>query len=198
MFDIPAVAGRAAGLLSLAAFVPYILAILRGETRPNRATWWIWTLVGFMLGASYYASGASHTIWVPVSYTVGPLVTAGLSVKYGEGGWTRFDRACVLGVAASLVLWWVLRSPIVALVINLWIDFMGALPTIRKSYLEPDGEDRAAWALFFVGNAANLFAVERWVFAIAVYPIYMFVASGTITALVLRPRASHTSDGAAG
>lgn len=184
MPDITIIAGRVAGIVSLAAFVPYILAILRGETRPNRATWWIWTVVGFMLGASYYSSGANHTVWVPMSYTIGPLATAILSLKYGEGGWTRFDRSCLLGAGVSAVLWWIFSSPLIALLINLFIDFMGALPTIRKSYHEPEKEDRTAWALFFTGNTANLFAVETWTFAISVYPIYMFIGSGLITTLI--------------
>lgn len=184
MPDITAVAGKVAGIVSLAAFIPYILAILRGETKPNRATWWIWAVVGLMLGASYYSSGANHTIWVPVSYIIGPFVTAILSIKYGEGGWTRFDRSCLLGAGVSMVLWWIFSSPLIALLINLFIDLMGALPTIRKAYHEPESEDRTAWALFFAGNTANLFAVETWMFAISVYPIYMFFGSGIITALI--------------
>ncbi len=189
MPDITAVAGQVAGILALAAFVPYVLAILRGETKPNRATWWIWAVVGFMLGASYYSSGANHTIWVPVSYVVGPLVIAVLSLKYGEGGWTRFDRMCLLGAGISVVLWWIFGSPLIALCINLFIDFLGALPTIRKAYHKPEGEDRAAWALFVAGDIANLFAVERWTFAIAAYPVYMFLCGGVIAILVFfRPR----------
>lgn len=188
MLDITAVAGKVAGIISLAAFVPYIIAILRGQTKPNRATWWIWTVVGFMLGASYYSSGANHTIWAPVSYTIGPLVTAILSLKYGEGGWTRFDRCCLLGAGTSMALWWMFSSPLIALILNLFIDFLGALPTYRKAYHEPEGEDRAAWALFFAGSIANLFAVETWAFAIAVYPIYMFLGNGVIATFVFLRR----------
>ncbi|MEK7516302.1 MAG: hypothetical protein AAB562_01770 [Patescibacteria group bacterium] len=184
MSDITAVAGTVAGILSLAAFAPYILAILRKKTKPSRATWWIWTVVGFMLGASYYSSGANHTIWVPASCIIGSFITAVLSLKYGEGGWTRFDRGCLLGAGVSVALWWMFSSPLIALLINLSIDFMGALPTIRKSYYEPEGEDRTAWAMFFAGNTANLFAVESWSFAIAAYPIYMFLCSGAIAVLV--------------
>ncbi len=188
MPDITAVAGKVAGIVSLVAFVPYVLAVLRGDTTPNRATWWIWTVVGFMLGASYYSSGANHTIWVPASYIIGPFVIAILSIKYGEGGWTRFDRGCLIGAAVSLALWWIFSSPIIALLINLSIDLLGALPTIRKAYYEPNGENRTAWALFFAGNTFNLFAVERWVLVIAIYPIYMFLGSGIITTLVFWPR----------
>src|SRR5690242_18066463 len=69
-----ALLGALAGALSLLGFMPYIVEIVQGKTRPNRATWWIWTVVGAMLSASYYASGSPHAIWVPLSYVVGPLV----------------------------------------------------------------------------------------------------------------------------
>ncbi|MBU0531580.1 hypothetical protein KJ910_03780 [Patescibacteria group bacterium] len=188
MPEFTAFVGKLAGIISLIAFVPYIVAILRRQTKPNRATWWIWTAVGLMLGSSYYFSGASHTIWVPVSYTVGPFITALLSIKYGEGGWTRFDRWCLIGAGVSLLLWVVFREPLVALTINLIIDLLGALPTIRKAYRKPEEEDRLAWLLFFLGNTCNMFAVEQWNYAIAAYPIYMFLVCGTIALLVLRPR----------
>ena len=164
------------------------VAILRGQTRPNRATWWIWTTAGLVLAASYYFSGAETTIWVPVSYIVGPLVTALLSIRYGEGGSTRLDRGCFAGAGAGLLFWWWFNSPVVALVMTLGVDFAGAVPTIKKAYLAPHTEDRLAWALFIAGNAFNLLAVDRWEFAIAIYPVYMFLASGSIAALVLRPR----------
>jgi hypothetical protein len=186
MPDITAIAGKVAGIVSLAAFIPYIIAILRGKgkIRPNRATWWIWTAVGFMLGASYYSSGANHTIWVPVSYIIGPFITAIISIKYGEGGWTPFDRICLLGAGISAILWWIFSSPVVALYVNIFIDLMGALPTIRKAYHEPESEDRIAWALFITGNIINLFAIETRTFTISAYPIYMFLCCGTITFLV--------------
>ncbi|MDP6609103.1 MAG: hypothetical protein QF463_08560 [Vicinamibacterales bacterium] len=188
MPELTVAAGRLAGLLSLAAFVPYIVAILRGQTRPNRATWWIWTTNGLVLGASYYSSGAENTIWVPVSYVVGPMLTALLSLRYGEGSWSAFDRTCLAGAGTGLALWWWFNSPEVALVMALAVDFAGALPTIRKAYRAPETEDRTAWALFIAGNTVNLLAVEAWRFAIAVYAVYMFLASGTIALLVLKPR----------
>lgn len=184
MPDITALAGKVAGIVSLAAYFPYIFSIVRGKTIPNRATWWIWTMVGLMLGASYYSSGASNTIWVPVSYIIGPLTTAILSIRYGVGGWERFDKYCLAGTGVSLALWCLFSLPLIALLINLFIDLLGALPTIRKVYLKPGTENTFAWILFIAGNTINLFAVETWSFTIAVYPIYMFCASGSIAALV--------------
>lgn len=180
-------AGMLAGLFALLAFIPYVFAILRRMTKPNRASWWIWTAVGGLLIASYRSSGAEATIWVPVSFTVGPLSVALLSLKYGEGGWGPFDSKCLLGAALGVVLWLCLRNPIAGLVVFLFIDFMGALPTLKKAYLEPWTEDKLAWSLWITGNTLNLLAVQRWTFADAAYTLWMFVGSGTIAVLVLTP-----------
>ena len=188
MPDFQILAGQVAGAASLVAFIPYVLAILRGETRPNRATWWIWTATSFVLLASYYFAGADTTIWVPASYFAASFVTALLSIRYGEGGSTPLDRGCLAGAGAGLLAWWWFDSPVVALVMALGVDLAGALPTIRKAWVAPHTEDRLAWGLFIAGNTLNLVAVDRWEFAIAIYPIYFFLVSGAIAALVLRPR----------
>lgn len=188
MPEIAEIAGKLAGIISLIGFIPYIIAILRGKTKPNRAGWFIWTVLGVTLGASYYFSGAVHTIWVPVSYAIGPLIVFTLSIKYGEGGWSRFDIFCLVGAGISLVLWVIFKSPVVALVTNLIIDLLGALPTIKKAYKKPESEDKIAWIIFFIGNVTNMFAIEELSFAITAYPIYMLLVNGLITALVAWPR----------
>lgn len=190
MPEFTAIAGWAAGIITFVGIALYLFTILRGGTKPNRATWWIWTVVGVMLGASYYSSGGRHTIWVPLGYIIGPFAVAILSIKYGEGGWTWFDRYCLFAAGASVVLWVIFRSPFIALLINLCTDFIGALPTIRKAYRDPASENRIAWALVFLGNTVNLFAVESWTVAIALYPIYIFMGTGSIVALIfIRRRA---------
>lgn len=181
--------GMLAGIISLLAFLPYIGAILQGKTKPNRASWWIWATIGMILAISYHASGAHTTIWVPISYVIGPTITALLSIKYGEGGWNTLDRACLTGAFISLVIWWLSKSPVLALFINLFIDLLGALPTLVKSYSDPESEDRTAWLLFVTGNTVNLFALKKWTIILAAYPVYMVAVSGLIAIFVcFRPR----------
>jgi len=161
--NLQEVVGQLAGAISLLGFVPYIIEIVQGKTRPNRATWWIWTVVGAMLCASYYASGARHTIWVPLSYVIGPLITALLALRYGEGGWNRFDRGCLGASVFSLIVWWLARAPLVAMGANISIDLLGALPTIRKAYHEPEAESLRSWTVFLLADALNLCALgPRW------------------------------------
>ena len=180
--------GAIAGVCSFCGFLPYWWAIWQGKTRPNRATWWIWLIVGLIIAFSYRAAGAGSTMWVPITYVIGPLVTCLLAIKLGEGGWTKFDRICLLSTGVSLVGWAILKSPEITLIINLVIDLLGALPTIRKSRQDPYSEDLFAWLIFGVANTFNVLAIDRWIWQVAVYPIYMFVLTNAICWLLWQGR----------
>lgn len=177
-------AGKAAGVMSVVAYAPYIVAILGGKTKPNRATWFIWTFVSFIMLISYYLSGARNTIWLPLGYAIGSSVVAFLSIRYGEGGWTILDRSCLVGAGISIVIGLLLKSPQVVLFTNILNDFFGMLPTIKKSYLRPQHENKFAWVIFFAGSVLNIIAIENWNFSIATYPVFLFFETGIVVLLL--------------
>jgi hypothetical protein len=177
--------GFGAGIIALAAYILYIASIFRRESKPSRATWWIWTLMGLVLAISYFYSGASNTIWVPIVEFVGPLSIALLSIKYGEGGLdSKTDLVCLFGALVSVVLWIAFQNPLVALVTNLCIDAFALFPTMKKSYLRPEDENFWAWFGTMSADTLNLFAAERFSFAILVYPIYMLVSDIIIVGIL--------------
>lgn len=197
MFDLdPALIGKLAGLLSLAAYSIYLFAIIRGTTKPSRSTWWILTLVGTAVLASYWLVGARATIWIALSYVIGPFLIALLSLKYGEGsGWDKTDKACFLISLGSLILWLglifplgVSQSALIVLLINLLADFVGLVPTIKKSYQRPEFENAPAWFLESVASLLTILAVRQWAFAIWIYPVYLASVNGLITGLIFRPK----------
>lgn len=184
--DIKVVLGIIAGVISFLAYVVYAISILRGITKPSRATWWIWAFMGLVVGLSYYFSGAVNTIWVPVVEFIGPLSIALLSIKYGEGGIeNKTDIFCFFGAIVSIILWIIFDNPVVALVASLAVDSFAIVPTIKKSYLRPEGEDFWAWFGTGMADSLNMFAVEKFTFAILVYPIYMLVSDLIIIFILL-------------
>jgi hypothetical protein len=184
--DVKSVLGIIAGIIALLAYIVYIISTLRGKTKPNRITWWIWTFMGLVLALSYQFSGAVNTIWVPYVEFLGPFFIAILSIKYGEGGLeNRTDLYCFLGAIVSIILWIVFDNPVIALITNLAIDAFAIVPTIKKSYLRPEGEDFWAWFGTGLADSLNMFAVERFTFAILVYPIYMLVSDLIIIFILL-------------
>ena len=185
-FDTKTAFGIVAGVIAFLAYIVYIVSIFKGESKPNRATWWIWSFMGLVIGVSYFFSGAENTIWVPLVEFLGPLSIAILSIKYGEGGLDdRTDIICLTGAIISIILWIIFDSPVVALVTNLVVDSFALIPTIKKSYLRPEGEDFWAWFGTGVADSLNLFAAERPSFAILLYPIYMLVSDLIIILILL-------------
>src|SRR3989344_3452387 len=189
LFDLSTkeLVGIIAGILSFSAYFLYIFTTIFGKTKPNRATWWILTLIGLMIASSYYVGGARATIWVALSYVLGPFMIAVLSLKYGDGKWERLDKWCCVVALVSLPIWYISRSAGLGLIINIFLDFLALLPTIKKSYLRPGGEDRVAWTLESFAGLLNLFAVEKWVFVVALYHVYLIIVNGAITFLLYRP-----------
>lgn len=186
--------GICAGLVGLIGFLPYIISTLQRKTRPNRASWWIWGILGVITGISYYYAGAENTIWVPACYAICQLITAVLSLRYGEGGWNRLDKFCLAGAGFSLLLWWFFNSPLVALLFTLIIDGLAAIPTVVKSYTEPEQESCFSWTIFLIANTLNLIALEEWSISLAAYPFYLFYLSSTLSILLWLPKVTNSTN----
>ena len=187
MFDWRNIVGIGAGIFSLLGFVPYIVTILQGKTSPNRASWSIWASLGIVLAVSNYSAGAKETMWLLTAYAFCQITIAVLSLKYGEGGWNTFDRTCLLGAFISIVLWQLFDSPLIAITISIAIDSLGALPTIKKSYLQPETEDLFSWLMFWVAGTLNICALSRWTVELAAQPIYLFSFNSIVVMLLSIP-----------
>lgn len=177
--------GFIAGVISFFAYCLYIVTSMWGKTRPSRVTWWVLTILGILIFSTSYAEGARDTLWIAASYILGPLIVAIVSIWKGEGGWEKLDIFCIVVTAISVVIWFTFNSPLTALIIGLGLDFVGLLPTIKKSFERPDGEDGIAWSLESVASVLSLFAVTTWTVGIAIYPIYLVVANMLITVLIV-------------
>ncbi|MEM8829220.1 MAG: hypothetical protein AAGE96_07670 [Cyanobacteria bacterium P01_G01_bin.19] len=180
--------GILAGIVGLLGFLPYIITTIQGKNTPNRASWWIWGILGVITGISYYYAGATTTIWVPVCYAVCQIITAILSLKYGEGGWNLLDKFCLAGAGTSLLLWWIFDSPLVALIFTLLIDLFAAIPTVIKSYSHPEQESCFSWTIFLIANTLNMIALEEWSISLVAYPFYLFYLSSTLSIILWLPR----------
>lgn len=176
--------GIVAGILAIGGYIPYIISILKGRTKPNKATWIIWTVVGGLLAFSYIAEGDIKTIWLPLGYFIGPLIAAILSFRYGYSEWTRLDTICLTVAVISIIPWIFSQHATATLLINVLIDASGAIPTLVKTYREPETEDFTAWGIFLIANTIQLFAITEWNLA-AIYPIYLFLLAFSLFAFIV-------------
>ncbi len=185
--DIHLLATRLAGGSAAVSYILYIRGVVRQVIIPSRATWFIWAVVSILLLAGLLANGEREMIWIPWTYAVGSSITFLFTIKYGEGGWTKLDVACISCAASSLVVWKIMGTPQLPIMINIFADLMGFLPTFKKSVIEPLKERNPGWILFLIGNFFNFFTVTKWSRESGIYAVYMFAGCLLTTILVYRP-----------
>lgn len=176
--------GVTAAILAFVGLVPYVLSIFRGETKPNRASWFIWLVVNLSLVFSYHSAGASTTIWLNIAYVVTTSLIFILSLKYGVGGYTPLDITCLIGAVIGLGLWWATNNPVTALYMNVFVDALGFIPTIKKAYLLPESENKLSWNISTLSNAVNVAALNNWQFKIILFPVYNFIFNAAVAVLI--------------
>ena len=104
------------------SFLPYLIYIFKGETKPERASWFIWSVLGSIAFFSQLAKGASSSLWLPGIQTIGDISIFIFAIKYGMGGFSRRDK-WALGVAGiSLILWYITKEAMIALFFAILID----------------------------------------------------------------------------
>jgi hypothetical protein len=190
---VEAAFGVLAGVLKLAATVPYLRDVLGGSTKPQRATWMIWTALSLVVLASQWASGATWSL----ALTAGQALSCGtifaLSIRRGAGGVSPLELA-LLGLAALGVAGWqIAGDPTVATCSVVVADLVAVALMLPKTYRQPASETLATYALGVVSTLFALVAIGSGAAALWIYPVYILAAdSGVVAVIVLRRRALAT------
>ncbi|HLD18334.1 MAG TPA: hypothetical protein VJB99_04720 [Patescibacteria group bacterium] len=188
--------GYISALLSIAMVIPYVRDILRRRSRPERASWFIWTVLGFIAFFSQLAKGATHSLWLTAGQTIAVLVVVVLSIKYGVGGFTKRDIRALITAGVGLLLWYFTNEATYALFIVIVIDSIGSLLTFIKSYQKPESETLSTWFMSGTSGVFGVLAVGSMSPTLLAYPLYIVIANYLIVAAILlgrrkRPAASH-------
>lgn len=161
-----------AGGLFVLGFVPYIVAILRGKTKPAKASWIIWaSLDSITLAGMFFKGAVNGQI---LGAVLGAWVVVALALKYGVSGWTRLDRFCLIGAVLGIALWQVFSDPMLGIATSLCVVFVGSIPTFASAWKDPSKEDKLAWTIFWVSCICAVIAIPQWTLVDAAQPLVFF------------------------
>lgn len=180
-----------AGILCFLSAIPYVRDIVYGTTRPNTTTWFLWLFIQAIAIAAQFHEGASWSIIMVIADGVTIALVFLLSViGYGYRSFTRFDLWCgVFGIIAIL-LWQMTGNAILALIFSIVADTCAALPTIKKSYIDPWSENPTGWAFTMVAAILAIASTARFDAANVLFPTYLAAVNALIFALAFFGRRS--------
>jgi hypothetical protein len=174
----------------LGAAIYYVWDIVRGDTRPHRVSWGVWTIIGVLGYGTATEGGAGPGAYAAGIYLIAQVVTFGLSLvpRYGKPGGRWYDWPPG-AVALAGVLTWQLAglSIVAAAALAVAADAIATWPTVRESWFQPASESLPAWSADVAGNVLAVVVLADWSFEAAVYPVYL-LAMSTLVATILITR----------
>ena len=187
-FDWHTWLGTGASILLLALIIPYIRSIFTGTTRPSAVSWSGWALLFAIATAAQASRGIDWSLAVPLISTFSTAIIAFIALRSGRAVWTRADRFSIAVAIGAIMLWAITKEPLTALVLSIVADLAVTLPTIVKTYQEPESEPAYLWVLYTIAASLAVIATRSLTVYNLLVPLYTVFGSAIIAALALRGR----------
>jgi hypothetical protein len=189
---IPSLASLSVFLVSI-SFFPYIYSILKGETKPVRVTWGLWSLIMLIGVFAHYGVGAEKSLAFVVADTLGVGIIFLLTFFKGEAGHTRLQTISLFFCIGAIALWQYFGSAKGGLYLSIIADLLAAIPTLEHAYRKPHEETPLSYMLTALGGVCAIVAEGRVSIHLLVFPLYITILNTTIAGIITRRR--QISDG---
>ncbi len=181
--DIKNILSVSGGVLFVAAFIPYVISILKDKTKPAKASWFIWAVLDT---TAFLAMWATHTLnWVIIVSPVCAWSVVFLALYYGIPGWSKTDKFCLVGAALGILLWYMFDNPLFGIVISQIVTFIGSIPTFVSAWEDPKREDKLAWITLWLSCFLTLISISSLKPAESAQPITFFVIETVVVYILL-------------
>jgi len=187
--DWHVVVGAVAGVLSVAAIIPYLRDILRKNTRPNLVSWSLWTVAVLITLAGQISAGASWSALLLIGATIENLAVIVLALRgYGYTKFGRVEQVTLLLCVLAIVLWQVTENPLIAIAFAIAADSVAYVPTVTKAYRDPKSELAFFWGSLVVVDILAAVSSTKIDFANLGFPISYAILNGTVATVVFLRR----------
>jgi hypothetical protein len=183
----------------------YVRDTLRGTTQPNRVTWLLWAFAPLLAFAVELHAGVG--LRTLTTFVIGfmPLVVFIASFHDSAAVWKigRLDYFCGAMSLAGTAAWLVTRNGVVAIIAAIAADFLAGIPTMVKSWSNPETETLTSYVGAVLNSGILLLTIHHWTTEVAAFPLFIFTVASVQVVLVgfvpgprlRRVRAHHPSRG---
>lgn len=150
--------------LSLYGGSRYWLSTLRGQTKPNRVTWFLWAVIPAIALSAQLSQGVRWQAVITFTAGFNPTVILLASFVNQKSYWkiTRLDVACGLIALLAIVLWRLSGNGNLAILLSILADFLGGIPTLIKAYKWPETENHQLFVFGAANAVITLLTIKHW------------------------------------
>lgn len=175
-----------AGLLNIVGCSVYFIGTIKGTTKPNRVTWFLWALAPLIAFFAQIQQGVGLISFFTLSNALGPLLVLVGSFVNKHSLWkiTLFDISCGVLSLLGLFFWYLTQVGNIAIFFSIASDLLAAIPTIVKAYRVPETENARAFLVGTTGSLLGVLTINTWTFANYGFALYALLCNGLIFLLV--------------
>lgn len=164
----------------------YAFNTLKGRTKPNRVSWFLWALIPLIAVSAQISEGVGWASLMTFMVGFGPLLVFVTSFVNRKAYWkiTKLDIFCGSVSVLAVVLWLITGTGAIAVLFSILADFIAAIPTIIKSYKEPETEHPSVFRNGAISAAITLLTITEWTFVNYGFALYIFLICVVLYTLI--------------
>ncbi len=168
----------------------YIKETVRGNTKPNRVSWFLWSIAPLIATTAAISDGVGWSILPVFMAGFNPLLVLIASFVNPKAYWKleRFDYLCGFFSILALVLWGITREPIIAVAFAIVSDAFASVPTIVKMWNHPETETVAPFFASLFSACMSFLAIQTWHFTAYGFSAYVVMVSIALIVSFYRSR----------
>lgn len=175
-----------AALLAVAGNLPYLWDIWKERVKPHPYTWFVWSIVSCIVFFGQLAKGAGIGALPTAASEIFTIIIFLFSIKYGFKGIRRIDTVFLCIALVGILPWILTKDPTLSVVIAVGIDVVAFVPTLRKTWREPDTETPILYSANVLRHMLALFSLQAYNVATMLHSIAMILTNTLMTVLILR------------
>jgi len=182
--DLKLVLGTISFILAIVGIIPYIIDILKKKTKPHIYSWLIWGISQTIVVIAQIKNGAGYGTLYGIAGGLVCYSVAFLSLKNGFKHIKKFDTFCLILALISMIIYVGLKNPLLAVVVATATNFIGFLPTLRKTLIDPSSETLATFLCGSTGAFLSILALQNYSLITSLYLINNTMTNSLLAAII--------------
>lgn len=178
---------------TLLAAILYIRCMFKGQTMPNRVTWFMWSIAPFIAAAAATSNGVTWAVIPVLMSGVSPFLVFTASFFNKKAYWrlSSFDYLCGALSGLAIALWILASEPNLAIVLAIVSDALAAVPTLTKALHNPETESSWPFVIGIFSPMTSFLVATAWSFAELAFPSYLIAVNLLLSVLVIKKKATN-------
>lgn len=163
--------------LNIIGSATYAYKTVKGKTKPNRVTWFLWALAPLIAVVAQWSEGVTWAALMTFMVGFGPLIIFLASFVNRKAFWniTKLDIVCGAVSVLALLLWLMTGQGTVAIIFSILADLIAGIPTLVKAFNEPETEHHGVFRNGAISAAITLLTIKEWAFASYAFAVYILL-----------------------